>query len=195
MPAEERFNIILPHGKAAEQLYIGGLPSPEIEPASLLSLLIGLELSVSGLRSIPDVRGAGSSGALVKFATVDVAIEAMTALDGKALSTFAPLVVAPSALRMTAEARALWEAIGTDELNARYKGDGQPSDHVFIANMKSSVDTDDLQRLCSRLGISLLWSKFYKEWDWDSCGALLQLASEEEAAIAILALNGGCVKT
>lgn len=71
-------------GLPGENVYISGLPSPQVDTQSLLNLMVTMGLTVGRIRCLPDIRGMGSSAALVQFSTEVEAAQAIAVLHGQA---------------------------------------------------------------------------------------------------------------
>jgi len=175
----------------AKTIFMTGLPSPEGDAASLLQMFMSLGLKVGQIKMVPDLRSVGNSAAVVQFSSKDDGAAAMATLHRKRPAdfglTFEPL---PVQRRQASESIKVWESAATPEFDIHFKGgpDAQMSDHVFISGLHWWVDREALQNMFSGLGMTVLWSKLYSDGGW-SAGALVQLASEEDALLAVKALG------
>uniref|UniRef100_A0A7S4SHH4 RRM domain-containing protein n=1 Tax=Alexandrium monilatum TaxID=311494 RepID=A0A7S4SHH4_9DINO len=177
--------------RASDNLYISGLPSPAPDQATLHSILAGLGLTVVRSRIIPDTRGSGISAALVQLASQEEAAAAILALDGETFS--APAEALPSRPAAPA-APALPQGERGAVLRVKYAGgDGsQPSDNLYISGLPSPApDQATLDQVFSGLGLTVVRSRVIQDTRGIGVSAaLVQLASQQEAASAIASLNG-----
>jgi len=67
----------------SDNLYITGLPSPQVEQATLNNFFSRLQLTVVRSRIIPDTRGLGSCTAMVQLQSVEAAQAAIDVLHGQ----------------------------------------------------------------------------------------------------------------
>merc|ERR1711924_444301 len=69
----------------SDNLYITGLPSPQVEQETLNNLFSGLHLTVVRSKIIPDTKGLGCSAAMVQLGSVEEAQAAIDVLQGQQL--------------------------------------------------------------------------------------------------------------
>jgi len=172
-----------PDETPSDNVFMSGLPSPQVDPAVLVKLCSALDLKVVRTKPMPDTRGIGHSQALVQFASQEQAATAIAMLNGE---------VFPDDLGEAGDA-----AGHGVPLTVRYQGSSgaEPSDNLFIGGLPSpQVDQASLTSVFSGLGFTVTRSRLLP--DTQSRGmsaAMVQLASKEEAAAAIEALNGQMV--
>merc|ERR1719503_397787 len=70
-------------GLPSDNLYIKGLPSPEVDKDTLNAMFTSLGFTVLRSRTMPDMRGQGNSAAMVQLSSVDEATAAIQALNGQ----------------------------------------------------------------------------------------------------------------
>merc|ERR1719383_1557765 len=187
-------------GTPSDNLYISGLPSPQIDQASLHEMFTGLGLTVVRSRVIPDAKGVGSSAAMVQLASTEEASTAIMSWHGQpcveeahipqhhmqSLQQLTPAQPTLKRPKMSRTDPAMTIAI-------KYAGDGNmPSDNLYISGLPSPVvDEDVLQGLFTDMGFTIVRSRVIPDTKGTgSSAALVQLASKEEAASAIAQLNG-----
>jgi hypothetical protein len=190
-------------GQAAtpsDNLYLSGLPSPQIDQASLHEMFTGLGLTVVRSRVIPDTKGVGSSAAMVQLASTEEASTAIMSWHGQPCVEEAQipqhhkqrlqqLTPAQPALKRPKLHRT--EPVGT--LAVKYAGDGNtPSDNLYISGLPSpAVDEGVLHGLFTDMGFTIVRSRVIPDTKGiGSSAALVQLLSNEEAASSIAHLHG-----
>merc|ERR1712048_170681 len=146
-----------------------------IDQATLNSIFEGMGQTVVRSRVIPDSKGTGSSVAMVQLASVDQATAAIAALNGSMLAL-------PQA-----------SVAGGTCLTVKYAGDGNtPSDNLYLTGLPGEgVDQAALQQIFEGLGLTVMRSRLIPDTRGSgTAAAMVQLASQEEAATAISSLNG-----
>jgi len=173
-----------------QSIFMTGLPSPEGEAATLLQMFMGIGLKVDQIKMVPDLRGIGSSAAVVQFTSNEEAEYAISTLNGKRPAdfglTFNPL---PASQRRAEESIEAWKSTATKWFKIAFKdGVDKVSDHVFLSGLNWWTDQDALQSMFAGLEMNIAWSKLYFDGAWKG-GALIQLDSEDDALLAVMALS------
>lgn len=179
--------------RPSDRVVVGGLPSPEGELVSLLSMFLSLGLTVGQIQLIPDFRWLGYSGALVKFASAEQAGQAMELVNGKMPSELGVALSPPPAEKQTlGEALSIYGWVATKSFAVDFKRHKtNTKDHIYLTGLRPEVSRQDLEKMFKGLGLSALWIKIYNQkWAW-TAKAMIQLGSEDEALYAICALKFG----
>merc|ERR1740121_1009394 len=174
----------------SDNLYISGLPSPQIDKETLEALFGGLGIGIQRSKILPDTAGRGSSAAMVQLGSPDEAASAIQTLNGAVFPAEmmgAPAVAAPPSFQKPQTQG------GGGNLIVKYAGNpSTPSDNLYISNLPSDqVDQTVLNSLFSSLGFNVVRSRLIPDTRGSGLSAaMVQLGSQEEAAVAIEALNG-----
>jgi len=202
-----------------DNLYIRGLPSPQIDEVQLNTMFEEIGCKIVRHRIIADTRGAGTSAAMVQLTSKEKATEALGILNGspspsggrlqvtyvqqKERSTpqtavpairrppaHVPVPVAPPNPGMMGLAGALPPNL---TLSLRFAGPEQmPCDNLYIAGLPSpQVEEKALQAIFDNLGLKVQRLRLLPDTRMKGfSAALVQVGSQEEATLAIGALNG-----
>merc|ERR1719424_1876369 len=79
-------------------------------------------------------------------------------------------------------------------MTVKFKNDSQGSedtDHLYIAGLPSPCSIFDVKALFDKLGLEVKWSRVQQDtWETGCCTAVVQVASMEDACMAIASLDG-----
>eukprot|EP00406_Dinophysis_acuminata_P081937 CAMPEP_0179251120 /NCGR_PEP_ID=MMETSP0797-20121207/21524_1 /TAXON_ID=47934 /ORGANISM="Dinophysis acuminata, Strain DAEP01" /LENGTH=950 /DNA_ID=CAMNT_0020958887 /DNA_START=91 /DNA_END=2940 /DNA_ORIENTATION=- len=185
----------------SDNLYISGLPSPAADQADLHKVFQGLGLTVVRSRILPDTKGHGMSSAMVQVQSREEAATAIEILNGQDASAIgvvggssAPNQAAIATYAAPAAAYAApAAAAGPHTMTVRYAGKEEtPSDNLYIAGLPSpAVELTELNAVFVGLGLTVVRSRVMADtYGNGSSAAMVQVASQEEAARAIQELSG-----
>jgi len=156
-------------------------------------MLANMGYKVGRIRVVPDVCGVGSSIALVQFSSGAEAEAAINALDGQLPADIGANLSAPAVSETNSEiaiATEIWQGITTPGVHVSYKGPGNPpGDHLWISGLNPWADENAVWRLFAGLRMTCKWTKIFPDKSGWGCNAIAELASVEEATLAIDALS------
>lgn len=181
-------------GEPSDNLYISGLPSPQVDAEQLHQLFAEMEVQVLRSKIIPDTKGTGSSAAMVQVSSVDEATAIIGALSGQPC----PLTAGSQSNgggTPAAASRASWASAQAtpNVLSLKFAGQGNvPSDNLYISGLPSpQVEQHTLTNLFNGLNMTVIRSKVIPDTKGlGSSAAMVQLGSVEEAQQAIDVLQG-----
>jgi RNA recognition motif-containing protein len=167
-------------GEASDSLYIQGLPSPQVDTNSLKEVFAALELTVVRCKAIPDNKGFGASCALLQLASTEEAKTAIELMNGEAC---------PADIKADAGS-GNWSG-ESKPVQVKYQGESA-SDSLYISFLPSPGTTQEsIKQLIEGIGCVCKRSKIIPDTKgWGCCAALVQVGSQEEAALLMENLAG-----
>eukprot|EP00929_Paragymnodinium_shiwhaense_P019894 TRINITY_DN13424_c0_g3_i2.p1 TRINITY_DN13424_c0_g3~~TRINITY_DN13424_c0_g3_i2.p1 ORF type:complete len:1177 (+),score=287.72 TRINITY_DN13424_c0_g3_i2:100-3630(+) len=159
------------------KLHITGLP-PATDAETVREMFTDQEFTVKDCEVI-----AGEGGlmdALVEVSSVDEAVKAITAFHGQLVE-----------IEGDAEEGEGGRSPDKSVLKVSYTG-GSLSENIYVAGIPAAVDQIRLENMFKKAGFKVKWSKVTKDASGTQT-AIFELGSVEEAALAIVALDGKTV--
>jgi RNA recognition motif-containing protein len=170
-------------GEASDSLYIQGLPPPQVDVNSLKEVFAALELTVLRCKAIPDTKGFGASCALLQLASTDEATTAIELMNGEAC---------PADIKADAGSGGNWSG-PSKQVQVKYQGENEePSDSLYISFLPSpGTSPESIKQLIEGIGCTHKRTKIIPDSKgWGYCAALVQVGSQEEAALLMENLAG-----
>jgi RNA recognition motif-containing protein len=177
--------------EADNNLYVGGLPSPQIDQEQLTRLFTDLGLTIARSKILSDNRGKGFSSALVQMRSHEDAKFAIDSLNGKTAESFG-LKAVPLSEPSPSPAWLQTQSTGARSSSALSAMPVPEVTHgnLFIGSLPRGFGETELNKLFEECG-TIVSCKITRTYEGESKGSgFVKMSCAEEAKFCIESLNG-----